>query len=81
MLCHRVARELLAASPLALVRQRLAEGADAKLSCARSGRVAALMALFEARPRPILYVVSSEESAERQTLALRAWLGAGSVLR
>ena len=81
MLADRIARPLLRAEALAGARARLAEGEDAGIAVAPSGRVLALVALFAAEPRPTLCVVANEEEGDRLAIALTPWLGAGHVLR
>ncbi len=81
MLADRIAQSLLATEPLGSVRKALGAGADAALAAAPSVRALCVMALFCARQRPMLYVVSGEEAADRVAIALRAWLGAERVHR
>ena len=81
MLIHRVARQLLRAPELEGTLHDLHEGVDTTLSLAQSARPLVLASLWAADPRPTLFVVSGEETADRAARALSAWLGMDAVCR
>ncbi len=81
MLIHRVARQLLGAPELETTLHDLRAGTDTSLSLAQSARPLLLASLWAADPRPCLFVVSGEETADRAARALAAWLGMDAVAR
>ena len=81
MLINRVADQLLATPELRPLIRALDGGEDANLSIAQSARQLMLAALWARSPRPCIYIVSGEETADRAARALAAWLGAGNVCR
>ena len=81
MLINRVSRQLLAASELNPLTHELAAGHDASLAVAQSARPLVVAAIWAADPRPCLFVVSGEETADRAARALAAWVGREHVAR
>lgn len=81
MLINRVSRQLLGAPELAPILHELREHHDATLAVSQSARPLMLAALWASDPRPCLFVVSGEETADRAEKALAAWLGMDMVCR
>ncbi len=81
MIIQHLSEQLTKASEFASVARELAAGNDTSLSLAQSARPLVLAALWAREPRPCLYVVASEDGADRAASALSAWLGASSVCR
>ena len=81
MLIHRIAAQLFQAEGPRTIEQALDEGKDATLAVSQSGRTLLLAAQFARRPRPVVYVVSGEEAADRAARALVAYLGLERVVR
>ena len=72
MLINRVADQLLATPELRPLIRALDGGEDANLSIAQSARQLMLAALWARSPRPCIYIVSGEETADRAARALAA---------
>lgn len=81
MLIHRIAAQLYTDESLQLVEAELKAGEDATLAVAQSGRTLMLAAQFARRPRPVVYIVSGEEAADRAARALVAYVGVEHVVR
>ena len=81
MLINRVSRQLLAAPELNPLAHELTAGHDASLAVAQSARPLVVAAIWAADPRPCLFVVSGEETADRAARALAAWVGRERVAR
>lgn len=81
MLIHRIAAQLFSAEGPRAIEQALDEGQDATLAVSQSARTLMLAAQFARRPRPVVYVVSGEEAADRAARALAAYVGLDHVER
>ncbi|MBQ9059165.1 MAG: transcription-repair coupling factor, partial [Atopobiaceae bacterium] len=81
MLIDRVAHELRQSDQFEQLIQELWAGNDATLSVAQSARPLVLAAMWSLNPRPCLYVVSGEETADRVGRTLTGWLGMERVCR
>ena len=81
MLIHRIAAQLFTAEALKTIEQALAEGQDATLAVSQSGRTLMLAAQFARTPRPMVYIVSGEDAADRAARSLAAYLGLERVVR
>ena len=81
MLIHRIAAQLFTAEALQTIEQALAEGQDATLAVSQSGRTLMLAAQFARTPRPMVYIVSGEDAADRAARSLAAYLGLEHVAR
>ena len=81
MLIHRIAAQLYTADALQTIEAALADGQDATLAVSQSGRTLMLAAQFARTPRPMVYIVSGEEAADRAARSLAAYLGLERVAR
>lgn len=81
MLIHRIAAQLYTAEAPQVIEAALDAGKDATLAVSQSGRVLMLAAQFARRPRPVVYIVSGEEAADRAARALVAYVGLEHVAR
>lgn len=81
MLIHRIAAQLYTAEAPQVIEAALDAGKDATLAVSQSGRVLMLAAQFARRPRPVVYIVSGEEAADRAARALAAYVGLEHVAR
>ena len=81
MLIHRIAAQLYTAEAPQVIEAALDAGKDATLAVSQSGRVLMLAAQFARRPRPVVYIVSGEEAADRAARALAAYVGLEHVER
>ena len=81
MLIHRIAAQLFTAEALQTIEAALAEGQDATLAVSQSGRTLMLAAQFARAPRPVVYVVSGEDAADRAARSLAAYVGLERVVR
>ena len=81
MLIDRVARQLVMAPELKEPLLALNDGRDVTFNVAQSARTLLLASLWARDPRPCLYIVPGEETADRAARALSAWLGQGKVTR
>ena len=81
MLIHRIAAQLYTAEALQDIEAALAAGEDATLAISQSGRTLAVAAQFARAPRPTVYIVSGEETADRAARSLVAYVGAEHVAR
>ncbi|MDM8300414.1 transcription-repair coupling factor [Collinsella tanakaei] len=81
MLIHRIAAQLYTAEALQTIEAALAEGQDATLAVSQSGRTLMLAAQFARAPRPVVYVVSGEDAADRAARSLAAYVGLERVVR
>lgn len=81
MLINRLAKQLLSAPEMLPVLSALDAGQDSILAVSQSARTLVLASVWARNPRPCMFVVSGEESAERAAKALQAWLGMDSVCR
>ncbi|MDM8246363.1 transcription-repair coupling factor [Collinsella tanakaei] len=81
MLIHRIAAQLFTAEALQTIEQALAEGQDATLAVSQSGRTLMLAAQFARTPRPMVYIVSGEDAADRAARSFAAYLGLEHVAR
>ena len=81
MLIHRIAAQLYTAEAPQVIEVALDAGKDATLAVSQSGRVLMLAAQFARRPRPVVYIVSGEEAADRAARALTAYVGLEHVAR
>lgn len=81
MLIHRIAAQLFTAEAPRVIEEALDAGSDATLAVSQSARTLVLAAQFARRPRPVVYVVSGEEAADRAAHALAAYVGLEHVAR
>ena len=81
MLIHRIAAQLYTAEAPRLIEEALGRGEDATLAVSQSGRTLMVAAQFARRPRPTVYIVSGEDSADRAYRSLAAYLGIEHVAR
>lgn len=81
MLIHRIAAQLYTAEAPQVIEAALDAGKDDTLAVSQSGRVLMLAAQFARRPRPVVYIVSGEEAADRAARALVAYVGLEHVAR
>ena len=81
MLIHRIAAQLYTAEGPRVIEEALDAGKDATLAVSQSGRVLMLAAQFARRPRPVVYIVSGEDAAERAARGLAAYVGIEHVAR
>ena len=81
MLIHRIAAQLFTAEALQTIEAALNEGQDATLAVSQSGRTLMLAAQFARTPRPMVYIVSGEDAADRAARSLAAYLGLERVVR
>ena len=81
MLIHRIAAQLYTAQGPAQVLDALDEGQDATLAISQSAHTLMVAAQFSRRPRPVIYVVSGEDAAERAYRSLVGYLGLEHVAR
>ena len=81
VLIHRIAAQLYTAEGPQVVEAALAEGQDATLAVSMSARTLHVAAQFARTPRPVVYVVSGEDAADRASRSLVAYLGAEHVTR
>jgi transcription-repair coupling factor (superfamily II helicase) len=81
MFINRVAHQLNSAPELKAIANELARGNDATLAVSQSARPLMLASIWANDPRPCLFVVSGEETADRVARTLVAWLGADVVGR
>ncbi len=81
MLIDRIAAQLYTAEAPQAIEAALDAGKDATLAVSQSGRVLMLAAQFARRPRPVVYIVSGEEAADRAARALAAYVGLEHVAR
>ena len=81
MLIHRIAAQLYTAEAPQVIEAALDAGKDATLAVSQSGRALMLAAQFARRPRPVVYIVSGEEAADRAARALAAYVGLEHVAR
>ena len=81
MLIHRIAAQLYTAEGPRVIEEALDAGKDATLAVSQSGRVLMFAAQFARRPRPVVYIVSGEDAAERAARGLAAYVGIEHVAR
>ena len=81
MLIHRIAAQLYTAEGPQVIEQALDAGEDATLAVSQSARSLMLAAQFARRPRPVVYVVSGEDAADRAARALASYVGLEHVVR
>ena len=81
MLIHRIAAQLYTAEAPQAIEAALGRGEDATLAISQSGRTLMVAAQFARRPRPTVYIVSGEDSADRAYRSLAAYLGLEHVVR
>ena len=81
VLIHRIAAQLYTAEAPQAIEAALGRGEDATLAISQSGRTLMVAAQFARRPRPTVYIVSGEDSADRAYRSLAAYLGLEHVVR
>ena len=81
MLIHRIAAQLYTDESMHTIESVLAAGDDATLAVSQSGRTLMVAAQFARNPRPTVYIVSGEETADRAARALAAYVGLERVAR
>ncbi|MDY2777177.1 MAG: transcription-repair coupling factor [Collinsella sp.] len=81
MLIHRIAAQLYTAEAPQVIEEALDAGGDATLAVSQSGRTLMVAAQFARRPRPTVYIVSGEDTADRAFRSLVAYLGLEHVAR
>ncbi len=81
VLIHRIAAQLYTAEAPQAIEAALGRGEDATLAISQSGRTLMVAAQFARRPRPTVYIVSGEDSADRAYRSLAAYLGLERVVR
>jgi transcription-repair coupling factor (superfamily II helicase) len=81
MLINRIARQLLLDPELTPLIKELEAGHDATLAVPQSARTLTLACLWARSPRPCLFVVASEEAADRAMHAIACWTGLEYVVR
>lgn len=81
MFINRIAQQVLHTLELSCALKKLKAGDDTTIALAQSARALMLACIFAQNPRPVLFVVSGEEAANRVARSLEGWLGKDCVFR
>lgn len=79
MLIQTIAQSLLQAPAMAQTMRQLAAQNDATLAVVQSARPLVVASVWAHDPRPMLFIVPGEETAQRAARALSSWLGVENV--
>ncbi len=79
VLIQTIAQSLLQAPAMAQTMRQLAAQNDATLAVVQSARPLVVASVWAHDPRPMLFIVPGEETAQRATRALSSWLGVENV--